>query len=132
LNNAQLGEVRFLRGEAQVAGTTRTLVVLDSPTLRDGQLRGLQQQLRKPLFALAHLEHALRTAGRRRRKQVIERQLKRTLRPATIARLITYKLTERNKKPGYWRLEEADSDALDLYNQLTAPAYTLGTTSPAR
>jgi len=105
LYDTERGQVRCLRGEAHMAGKTRTVIALDSPTLRHGQLRGLQQQLRKPLFALAHLAHALATATRRRREEVIERQLKRILRPANIARLITYKVIQQKNKPGYWRLE---------------------------
>jgi transposase len=116
VDHPDFGELGHLRGQGPIAGKTRTFIVLDSPTLRDGQLRGLQQQLRKPLFALARLQHALDAAKRRRRKDVIERQLTSILRPAVMARLIAYDLQPRPKRPGYWRLDWTID--MEVYAQL--------------
>lgn len=47
-----VGQMKYLRTRAKVAGKERTVIVLDGPSLRDGQLRGLNQQLQPVLFAL--------------------------------------------------------------------------------
>jgi len=95
-----MGEVNCLRAKAVIAGRERTLVVLDSPTLRAGQLRGLDQQLRKPIFALSRLVHTLQGATRRRRRDLVERQIENALKPAVMRKLFRYELTERKHKPG--------------------------------
>lgn len=100
-----VGEVKCLRAKAVIAGRERTLVVLDSPTLRAGQLRGLDQQLRKPIFALSRLVHTLQGATRRRRRDLVERQIENALKPAVMRKLFRYELTERKHKPGYWDLD---------------------------
>ena len=118
----QVGEMRVLRGQAPIAGRERTVVVLDSPTLRDGQLRGLQQQMQPVIKDLAHVQNTLQTATRRHRRDVIERQVQRVLR------------TECSGRPGrprlHWQLEEADPDALRLYQSLVHADYELGPTHP--
>jgi transposase len=102
----QVGEMRVLRGQAQIAGRERTVVVLDSPTLRDGQLRGLQQQMQPVMMGLAGVQNTLQTATRRRRREVIERQVQRVLRKApAVRKLIRYELTEREEQPGFWHFD---------------------------
>jgi len=102
----EVGEMRLLRGQTPIAGRPRTVVVLDSPTLRDGQLRGLTQQLQPVLRALTGLQDALRTATRRRRREVIERQVQGVLRNTpTVRRLVRYELTERDGDSGFWRFD---------------------------
>ena len=102
----EIGEVRALRGQAEVAGQQRTVIVLDSPTLRDGQLRGLQQQIQPVMWGLSRLRNTLGTAKRRRRRGVIEGQVERILakRPA-VRKLIRWELTEREDREGFWTLE---------------------------
>lgn len=102
----EVGEVRVLRGQAEVAGHRRTVIVLDSPTLRDGQLRGLQQQFQPVMWGLSRLRNTLLTAKRRRRRSAIEGQVERILakRPA-VGKLIRWELTEREGRPGLWTLD---------------------------
>ena len=109
----EVGEVRALRGQAPIAGRERTVVVLDSPTLRDGQLRGLQQQMQPVMRGLFHVQNSLQTATRRRRGDVIERQVQRVLRKARgVRKLIRYELTERESRPGFWQFDWwLDADA---------------------
>ena len=102
----EIGEVRVLRGQADVAGRQRTVIVLDSPTLRDGQLRGLQQQIQPVMWGLSRLRNTLGTAQRRRRRSVIEGQVERILakRPA-VRKLIRWELTECEDREGFWTLD---------------------------
>jgi len=98
-----VGSMRVLRGRAQIAGRERTVVVLDSPTLRDGQQRGLQQQMQPVMTGLAHVQNLLKTAARRRRQEVIERQVHTVLRRAPgVGKLIRYELIPREGRPGFW------------------------------
>ncbi|MHC4067385.1 MAG: IS1634 family transposase [Planctomycetota bacterium] len=102
----EVGEVRVLRGQADVAGRQRTVIVLDSPTLRDGQLRGLGQQIQPVMWALSRLRNTLLTAKRRRRRSAIEGQVECILekRPA-VGKLIRWELTERQDRRGFWTLD---------------------------
>ena len=102
----EIGEVRLLRGRAEVGGRLRTVIVLDSPTLRDGQLRGLQQQIEPVMWGLSRLQNTLNGAKRRRRRSAIESQVERILakRPA-VRKLIRWELTEREGRPGFWALD---------------------------
>ena len=102
----EVGEVHVLRGQAQVAGQQRTVIVLDSPTLRDGQLRGLQQQIQPVMWGLSRLSNTLALAKRRRRRGAIEGQVERILakRPA-VRKLIRWELTERGDRGGFWTLD---------------------------
>jgi len=100
-----VGQMKCLRTRATVAGQERTLIVLDSPSLRDGQLRGLNQQLQPVLFALAYLEHSLASANRRRRGEQIERQITNILKGKLARQLFRYELTENKQKSGYWQFD---------------------------
>jgi transposase len=117
-----VGEMRVLRGRTQIAGRERTVVVLDSPTLRDGQLRGLQQQMQPVMKGLSAVQNSLLTATRRRRREVIERQVQGVLRKAPgVRKLIGYDLSEREGQPGFWRFEWwVDADA---FTQLREREY---------
>jgi len=98
-----VGTVNVLCGQAMIAGRERTVVVLDSPTLRDGQMRGLQQQFGRILFCLTTLQETLARAKRRRGRQAIERQITRTLRDVPmVRRILRSELTERRGQSGYW------------------------------
>lgn len=102
----EVGEMRVLRGQTVIAGQERTVVVLDSPTLRDGQLRGLQQQMWPVIQGLAHVQNALKTARRRRRREVVERQIQRVLGQARgVRKLIGYELTEQQDHNGFWQFD---------------------------
>lgn len=93
VQHAELGEVRALRCTQELAGRSRTMVVLDSPTLRQAQLRGLQQRLQKPVAALCRLKQRLRT-GRRRPRLQVEQQLARLLASPTLKKLVAWELRE--------------------------------------
>jgi transposase len=100
---AEVGPMDLLRGQAMVAGRERTVVVLDSPTLRDGQMRGLQQQLGRVMFGLTNLRETLARTKRRRRRRAIERQIERILRDvATVRKILAWELVEREDHPGFW------------------------------
>jgi transposase len=81
----EIGKRRALRVEREVAGRMRTVVVLDSPTLREGQLRGLGQTLMRPVGALMKLAHRL-IVGRRRKRERLEAQVRRIVKAARSAR----------------------------------------------
>jgi len=99
----EVGPMKVLRGRATIAGRERTVVVLDSPTLREGQMRGLQQQFGPVLFGLTRLQEALARGARRRRRDVIERQIQRILRHVpTVRSILKYELAERCDQPGHW------------------------------
>lgn len=102
----EVGEERVLRGQAEVAGRQRTVIVLDSPTLRDGQLRGLQQQIQPVMWGLSRLRNTLAMAKRRRRRGAIEGQVERILakRPA-VRKLVRWELAEREDREGFWTLD---------------------------
>jgi len=91
-----VGQMKCLRTRATVAGKgkERTVIVLDSPSLHDVQLLGLNQQLQPVLFGLTHLEYLLANANRRRRGERIERQIAKILKGVLARRLLRYKLTE--------------------------------------
>ena len=99
------GELRCLRNQAEIAGKQRTLVVLDSPTLRAGQLRGLSQQLHPVMMRMTRLQQGLAQAKRRRRKDLIEKQIARFVKPAVVRRIVQYELRPRSGKEGYWDLD---------------------------
>jgi transposase len=99
------GEVRCLRGQAEIAGKQRTLVVLDSPTLRAGQLRGLSQQLHPVMVGMSRIQQSLAQARRRCRAEVIERQIRRFVKPAIVRRIIRYELCPRTGQERYWNLD---------------------------
>ena len=103
-----------LRGRGAIAGRERTLVVLNSPTLRDGQMRGLQQQFGRVMFGLTNLQERLARARRRRGRAALDGQIERILRDvATIRKVLRYTLTERRGQPGYWDLDWwVDAEAL--------------------
>jgi len=64
---------------------------------------------------LAHVQNSLQAAKRRRRRDVIERQIQRVLhdRPSA-GKLIRYQLTQRNSQPGFWELDWwVDTDAFE-------------------
>jgi hypothetical protein len=116
-----LGQVHCLRTQATVAGRERTLVVLDSPSLRQGQLRGLDQQLQPVMLALARLAQSLRLTTRRRRREAIERQIARQLQRPTVRRVVWWDLRPRRNRAGFWRLDWGVD--MDAYGHLRDRVY---------
>ena len=101
-----VGSARVLRGQAMIARRQRTVVVLDSPTLRDGQLRGLQQQFQPVIRGLSRLQHTLQNAKRRRRGDLIEKQIQQILQNVpTVRKVLGWELREREGHGGYWDLD---------------------------
>ena len=117
----ELGPVQCLRAQATVAGQERTLVVLDSPNLRQGQLRGLDQQLQPVMLGLARLAQSLRLATRRRRREAIERQIGRCLERHTVRQVVSWRVRERGDRAGFWRLEWGVD--MDAYSHLRDRVY---------
>jgi transposase len=115
LQTPDAGELCCLRGQAEIAGKQRTLVVLDSPTLRAGQLRGLSQQLQPVMMRMTRLGQSLAQAKRRRRKDLIEKQIARFVKPAAVRRIVQYELRARPGKEGYWDLDWAIDRAAYLH-----------------
>lgn len=124
-----VGPLDLLRGQAVVAGRERTVVVLDSPTLRDGQMRGLQQQFGRVLFGLTNLQETLARAKRRRRRQAIERRIERILRNVpTVRKILACELAERTGCPGYWDFDwRVDREALAYLRDRTFGRRVLAT-----
>ncbi len=83
-----VGPMKLLCGQAVIAGRQRTVIVLDSPTLRDGQMRGLSQQLGPVMSGLGRLGQSLKEATRRRREDAIRRQISRILAPVPQVRQV--------------------------------------------
>jgi transposase len=63
LNKGRLAGLPVYRFQRQFWGAERTLLLLISPKLREGQLRGLQQQLDKRLAALQEWQQTLAKPG---------------------------------------------------------------------
>jgi len=100
------GPMKLLCGQAMVAGRQRTVIVLDSPTLRDGQMRGLQQQFGPVMLRLNRLQRSLAAATRRRREDAIHRQITRILSGVPqVRQVLRTELIRREKREGFWRLD---------------------------
>jgi transposase len=103
--------VILARREARLyAGRERRLVAFDSPTLRQAQLRGLQQELLRPLGLMRRLQHRLEIRAARVAAPV-EAQIGRILRSPRCRRLVCHELRAR---PG---------GRLELHWWLDADAY---------
>jgi transposase len=102
----EVGPMKLLPGQAAIAGRQRTVIVLDSPTLRDGQMRGLQQQLGPVMFGLSRLRQSLKEATRRRREDAIQRQIKRILAHVPqVRQVLRTELIRRPDREGFWQLD---------------------------
>ena len=99
------GEImRAYRIRRELWAAERTLVVLDSTTLRTGQVRGLHQQLNKRLRALAELTSGLEAPrGGRGRRDTLQKRIDQILRGQHIKDLLHIEIVERN--PGRLRLQ---------------------------
>ena len=101
--------MKLVCGRERIAGKERTVIVLDSPSLRDGQLRGLQQQFGPVMMAMNRLEQSLKQSTRRRRREAIERQIHTILsRVPQVRQLLRTALTRRADHPdqdGFWQLD---------------------------
>ena len=102
----EVGPMKLLRGQAAIAGRQRTVIVLDSPTLRDGQMRGLQQQLGPVMAGLSRLQQSLKEASRRRREPAIQRQVERILAHVPqVRQVLRTELIRRADREGFWELD---------------------------
>jgi transposase len=89
--------VRADRIRRELWGAERTLIVLDSATLRAGQIRGLHQQLHKRLRALAELTSGLEAPrGGRGRRDVLHKRIDEVLRGQHIKDLLHVEIVERS------------------------------------
>jgi len=102
----EVGTMKLLHGQAMIAGQQRTVIVLDSPTLRDGQMRGLQQQLGPVMSGLSRLRQSLKEATRRRREPAIQRQIGRILAHVPqVRQVLRTELIRRADREGFWELD---------------------------
>jgi hypothetical protein len=102
----EVGPMKLLCGQATISGRQRTVIVLDSPTLRDGQMRGLQQQFGPVMLGLNRLQQSLAQATRRRREDAIHRQVARILSGAPqVRQVLRTELIRREGREGFWRLD---------------------------
>lgn len=113
--------VEAYRTRQRVWGEERTLVVLRSERLREGQLRGLHAQLSKRLRALAAITAGLEAPrGGRGTREVLERRVAETLRGQHMRRLLHVEILAEH---GRWRLA-AWIDA-EEYRRLTEERFGL-------
>ena len=109
-----VGPMKLLCGQATIASRQRTVIVLDSPTLRDGQMRGLQQQFAPVMLGLNRLGQSLASAPRRRREEAIHRQIARILSGVPqVRQVLRTAVIRREDREGFWRLDWwVDEEAL--------------------
>lgn len=74
-------------------GVTRRAVLTHSPTLHDGQSRGLEQTLAKARARLAELQARLRRGNTRRPRDKVEAEIATILKPRWVGEIITATLT---------------------------------------
>ncbi len=114
--------VHAYRARQHLWGQERTVVVLRSERLREGQLRGLHQQLAKRLRTLAVLTAGLEAPrGGRGSHAGLERRIAEILRGQHMRRLLHIEITRRGD--GRWRLA-AWVDA-EEYRRLTEERFGL-------
>lgn len=83
-------------------GVTRRAVLTHSPTLHDGQSRGLDQTLAKARARLAELQAHLRRGNTRRPRERVEAEIATILKPRWVGEIITATLT--GDEPATFRL----------------------------
>src|SRR5215468_2441067 len=83
-------------------GVTRRAVLTHSPTLHDGQSRGLDQTLAKARARLAELQARLRRGNTRRPRGKVEAEIATILKPRWVGEIITVTLT--GEDPATFRL----------------------------
>jgi transposase len=113
--------VQAYRTRQHVWGAERTLVVLRSERLREGQRRGLHQQLAKRVRALAALTTALEAPrGGRGTRAGLERRVAELLRGQHMRRVLQIEILQEG---GRWRLAMAVNAA--EYQRLTEEQFGL-------
>lgn len=107
--------VKAWRIRRKIWGAERTCVVFVSERLREGQIRGLHQHLRKRQKQLAELSEALlNPRARRRKRDRLDKQIANILSGQQVSRVLKVEVQERD--PGKYRLTSwIDSEA---YNEL--------------
>jgi transposase len=114
-------DVAAFRTRQSVWGVERTLIVLRSEQLREGQLRGLHQQLAKRMRALAAITAGLEAPrGGRGTRPGLERRVAEVLRGQHMRRLLHVEILEEH---GRWRL--ATWVDADEYRRLTEDRFGL-------
>jgi transposase len=83
-------------------GVTRRAVLTHSPTLHDGQSRGLDQTLAKARARLAELQARLHRGNTRRSRDKVEAEIATILKPRWVSEIITATLT--GEQPATLRL----------------------------
>ena len=102
----EVGPMMMLCGRERIAEQERTVIVLDSPSLRDGQMRGLQQQFEPVMAALNRLRQSLQEAKQRRREDAIGRQITRILAHVPqVRQVLRTELIPRADREGFWQLD---------------------------
>lgn len=113
-------EIPCIRLRKMVWGKERTLVLYVSEKLRAGQLRGLKQALAKKYALLAEFKAKLNNSrARKRKREDVDRELKKILRGEKCERIIKVSVTE--KAAGRFDIDwEIDADA---YRWVTETLY---------
>jgi transposase len=92
------------RSRKELWGRERTVVMLVSEALREGQRQGVDQHLGKALLALATIRQSLLGARRRRRRDAVEKAVALVCQDPQLKGILSADVIERD--PGYFDLAE--------------------------
>jgi transposase len=98
----RFGELTAYDTTVTALGVTRRAVLTHSPTLHDGQSRGLDQTLAKARARLAELQSRLARGNTRRDRNKVEADIAAILKPRWVGEIITVTLT--GEDPATFRL----------------------------
>lgn len=107
------------RTRKELWGRERTVVMLVSETLRQGQRQGLDQHLGKALLALESIRQGLLGARRRRRRACVEKAVAAVCQAPQLRGILAVDVLER--APGYFDL--ADHLDMERYGWLCAHGF---------
>ena len=100
----KLDEVRAARMRTKVGNLDRTLVVVESQELLEGQKRGIAVALRKAKEELAKLERLVE--AKRISRSSLEQRIKKTLSREHLSQFVVTEVTGGEKKPAFhWRVD---------------------------
>jgi hypothetical protein len=108
----KLRDVRAARSRAQVGDLDRTLVVVESNELLEGQKRGIEAALTKAKTSLQSLQR--RTQAGRLSKSRLEQQVKKVLRREHLASFVLVDIGGTERAPTLaWRIDQAKRTELE-------------------
>ena len=102
----KLAQVRAARVQAKVGNLDRTLVVVESQELREGQKRGIVVALRKAKAELGKLERLVK--AKRLSRNSLEQRIKKTLGREHLSRFVVTEIGGNEKEPTlHWNVDAA-------------------------